>query len=145
MRLLTLIFFLIALNSRAECDVYFLPCGTNATVSFEGETQLGRDVHRLEVRRLAYTSPKTKTEMASWKSCVIYFAGEEYGPSVLMQLDDCVEPLVKKVSKDVVEIYFSAGAHGHFRQRWKLLGYTAKLDKEEVISWRDDPRMKTKR
>jgi hypothetical protein len=144
MRPLILISILIALNSHAQSDIYFLPCSTNATVSFEGETQAGRDVHRLEVRRLAYKSAKTKAEMASWKSCVIYFAGEEYGPEILLQLDDCVEPLVKKVSKDAVEIYFGAGAHGHIRQRWKLLGHTAKLQKEEAIDWRDDPRMKTK-
>jgi hypothetical protein len=116
MRLLTLMALFIALNSHAQSDIYFLPCSTNATVSFEGETQLGRDVHRFEVRRLAYTSPKTKREMASWKSCVIYFAGEEYGPEILLQLDDCVEPLVKKVSRGTVEIYFGVGAHGHVRQ-----------------------------
>jgi hypothetical protein len=51
---------------------------------------------------------------------------------------------VKKVSKDAIEIYFSVGAHGHIRQRWKLLGHTAKLQKEDAIDWRDDPRMKTK-
>lgn len=145
MRLLFLITFFTALNSRAQSDIYFLPCSTNATVSFEGETQHGRDVHRLEVRRLAYRSPKTKTEISSWKSCVIYFAGEEYGPDVLLQLEDCVEPLAKKVSNDVIEIYFSVGAHGHIKQRWKLLGYTAKLEKEEAIDWSDDPRMKAKR
>lgn len=43
----------------------------------------------------------------------IYFAGEEYGPEVLLQLDDWFEPLVKKVSKDIVEIYFGVGTHGH--------------------------------
>src|ERR1051326_5850326 len=81
-RHVSFIHLFIALNSPAQSDIYFLPCSTNATVSFEGETQLGRDVHRFEVRRLAYTSPKTKREMASWKSCVIYFAGEEYGPEI---------------------------------------------------------------
>jgi len=45
-------------------------------------------------------------------------------------------------SKNTVEIYFSAGAHTHFRQRWQLLGYTAKLEKQEAIDWNDDPRMK---
>ncbi len=52
-----------------------------------------------------------------------------------------IEPLVRKVSKDVVEIYFSAGAHTHFRQQWRLLGWTAKLEKQEEIEPKDDPRL----
>ena len=74
-------------------------------------------------------------------SCVIYYAGDEYGPYVLHVLDDCIDPLVRKVSKDVVEIYFLAGAHTHIRQRWTLLNATAKLESEEEINWSDDPRM----
>ena len=74
-------------------------------------------------------------------SCVIYYAGDEYGPYILCVLDDCIDPLVRKLSKDVVEVYFLAGAHTHFRQRWTLLGDTAKLEKQEEIDWRDDPRM----
>jgi hypothetical protein len=145
-RYVILLMLVTALSCYAQSDIYFLPCSTNATVSFEGETQAGRDIHRLEIRRLAYLSGKTntKTELDSGKSCVVYFAGEEYGPSILLQLDDCIEPLVKRVSKNVVEIYFSVGAHGHIRQRWKLLGWTAKLLKEEAIDWHDDPRMKAK-
>ena len=74
-------------------------------------------------------------------SCVIYYASDEYGPYILCVLDECIEPLVRKISKDVVEIYFSAGAHTHFRQQWRLLGSTAKLEKQEEIEWKDDPRL----
>ena len=74
-------------------------------------------------------------------SCVIYYAGDEYGPNILCVLDDCIDPLVRKVSKDVVEDYFLAGAHTHFRQQWRLLGSTTKLEKQEEIEPRDDPRI----
>ena len=73
-------------------------------------------------------------------SCVIYYAGDEYGPYILRVLDECLDPFVRKVSKDVVEVYFLAGAHSHFRQRWRLLGSTAKLESQEAIEWSDDPR-----
>src|SRR5206468_445605 len=89
----------------------------------------------------AYVPPATKEGQPTMSSCVIYYASDEYGPYILCVLDDCIEPLVRKVSKDVVEIYFTAGAHTHIRQQWKLLGHTAKLEKEEEINWRDDPRM----
>jgi len=131
-----------ASNRRAQSDLYFLPCAAKASASFEGETQAGRDVHRLEVRRLAYVSTTTKKWQPTMGSCVIYYAGDEYGPSILRMLDDCITPLVQKVSNDVVEIYFGADAHTHIRQRWRLLGYTAKLENEEAIEWNDDPRMK---
>ena len=77
---------------------------------------------------------------AAGGSCVIYYAGDQYGPSILCYLDDCVDPFVRTVSTNIVEIYYLAGAHSHFRQTWKLLGYTAKLEKQEVIDWSDDPR-----
>lgn len=148
-RIIAIISFLMLLlvagcasNRSAQSDVYFLPCVAKATVSFAGVTQAGSEVHRLEVRRLAYLSPAIKEKFVSEISCVIYFAGDEYGPSILRQLDDCIDPLVRKVSNDVVEIYFLAGAHTHIRQQWRLLGSTAKLEKEEEVSWRDDPRMK---
>jgi hypothetical protein len=73
-------------------------------------------------------------------SCVIYYAGDEYGPYILGVLDDCLDPLVRRVSKDLVEVYFLAGAHTHFRQRWRLLGYSAKLEKQDAIDWSEDPR-----
>lgn len=131
-----------ASNRSIQSDVYFLPCTAKATVLFDGVTQEGPGVHRLEVRRLAYLSQLTKEKSVTRISCVIYFAGDEYGPSILRQLDDCIDPLVRKVSNDVVEIYFLAGAHTHIRQQWRLLGSAAKLEKEEEVSWRDDPRMK---
>jgi hypothetical protein len=130
-------------HPSAQSDAYFLPCAARAAISFEGETQAGsRGVHRLEVRRLAYVLPTTKQERPTMGSCVIYYAGDEYGPSVLCYLDDCIDPLVRKVSKDVVEVYFLAGAHTHIRQQWRLLGYTAKLETQEAIYWNEDPRMK---
>lgn len=125
----------------AQSDFYFLPCAANASVSFEGETQAGRGVHRLEVRRLAFVPPTAKNGETMQASCVIYYAGDEYGSYILCVLDECIEPLVRKVSKDMVEIYFSAGAHTHFRQQWRLLGSTAKLEKQEEIEPKDDPRL----
>jgi len=130
-----------ASNRTAQSDFYFLPCGPKASVSFEGETQAGRGVHRLEVRRLAFVPPTAKNGETMQASGVIYYAGDEYGPYILCVLDECIEPLVRKVSKDAVEVYFSAGAHTHFRQQLKLLGSTAKLEKQEDMDWSDDPRM----
>ena len=75
-------------------------------------------------------------------SCVIYYAGDDYGPFILRVLDDCIDPLVRRPSKDVVEVYFLAGAHTHIRQQWRLLGATAKLETEGAIDWQDDPRMR---
>ena len=131
-----------ASHRTAQSDFYFLPCAAKASVSFEGETQSGPSVHRFEVRRLAYVVSVPKKERPTMSSCVIYYAGDEYGPLILCQLEDCIDPLVRKVSTDEVEVYFLAGTHTHIRQRWRLLGYAAKLEKEEEISWRDDPRMK---
>ena len=124
----------------AQSDFYFLPCEAKASVSFEGTTQAGPGVHRLEVRRLAFVPPTTKKRELMMASGVIYYAGDVYGPYILSVLDDCIEPLVMKVSKDVVEVYFLAGAHTHIRQQWRLLGYTAKLEQEGEIDWKDDPR-----
>jgi len=132
-------------DCSVQSDAYFLPCAPKASVSFEGETQAGgRSVHRLEVRRLAFVLPGTKEVRPTMSSCVIYYAGDEYGSSVLRQIDDCIDPLVRKVSEDRVEIYFLSGAHTHIRQRWSLLGHTARLETEEEISWSDDPRMPNK-
>ncbi len=139
----SLLFVGCASHRHAQSDFYFLPCSPKASVSFEGETQTGRGIHRLEVRRLAFVPTTTKTAETMQSSCVIYYAGDEYGPYILDVLDECIEPLVRKVSKDEVEIYFSAGAHTHFRQQWRLLGSTAKLEKQEAIDWSEDPRMVT--
>jgi hypothetical protein len=133
------LFFGCAIVCRAESDICFLPAAPRATVSFEGVTQDGKSMHRLEVRRLSYFHPTLKKMVPSDRSYVIYYAGEGYGPVVLHTFE-AIEPLVRKVTQDVVEIYFTAGAHTHLRQKWKLLGGTAKLEKEEEISWRDDPR-----
>ena len=142
MRVFILLLLTSVLTCRAQSDIYFLPCATNATVSFEGETQGGgREVHRLEVRRIGYISHATKEKRVATSSCVVYYAGDEYGPYILCTMDDCVAPLVRKVSKDVVEVYYTAGAHTHFRQRWTLLGSTARLEKREEIEPRDDPRI----
>ena len=137
----SLLFVGCASHRHVQSDFYFLPCSAKASVSFEAETQAGRGVHRLEVRRLAFVPPRIKTGETMQASCVIYYAGDEHGPYILCVLDECIEPLVRKVSKDEVEIYFSAGAHTHFRQQWRLLGSTAKLEKQEAIDWSEDPRM----
>jgi len=91
---------------------------------------------------MAFVHPTTKKGEPMMGSCVIYYAGDEYGPYILCVLDDCIDPLVRKVSTNVVEVYFLAGAHTHIRQQWRLLGDTAKLEKEEGIDWSDDPREK---
>jgi hypothetical protein len=128
MRSIAFIALLLALTCRAQSDIYFLPCAAKATVSFEGVTQAARDVHRLEVRRLAYISSPAKKESPTQISCVIYFAGAEYGPSILRQIDDCIDPLVRKASKDIIEIYFttertrtfaSAGGYSVTLRRWR--------------------------
>jgi uncharacterized protein YecT (DUF1311 family) len=125
-------------------DVYFLPCSTNASVSFEGVTQLGREIHRLEVRRLAYLCGKAKEDCTSTMSCVIYYFGDDYGPTILRTIDDCMDPFVRKMPNDTVEIYYLAGAHSHFRQRWKLIGYSAEFQDEIAIDWGEDPRNQLK-
>jgi hypothetical protein len=129
-----------ATHPTAESDFYFLPCPSHASVSFEGETQAGRGIHRLEVRRLAYRPPRAAESRPVTASCVIYYAGDEHGPYVLRVLDECIDPRVRKVSPDTVEVYFLAGANSHFCQRWRLLGYSAELESEENIQWSDDPR-----
>jgi hypothetical protein len=133
--------FLCATICRAQSDVYFLPCEAKASVSFEGTTQEGKEIHRLEVRRLAYVADPARGEFCSNDSCVIYYAGLMYGPKILKVME-ALDPLVLQSSKDVVDIYFLCGAHTHIHQRWKLLGHTAQLEKEEEIDWEHDPRMK---
>jgi hypothetical protein len=126
-----------------ESDTFFLPCKPEASVLFEGENEAGLpEIHRLEVRRLAYILPTTKEVMHTMGSCVIYYHGDDHGPSVLCNLDDCANPMVRRVSTNLAEVYYIAGAHTHFRQTWELLGHTAILEKKEVIEWSDDPRNK---
>jgi hypothetical protein len=88
---------------------------------------------------LAYAPDGSKERRSAFTSCIVYYAGD-LGPHVLAILDDCLDPLVRKVSNDRVEIYFLAGAHSHFRQQWKLLGNSARLEKQEAIEWSEDPR-----
>jgi hypothetical protein len=129
-----------ASHRTVQSDFYFLPCAAKASVSFVGQSQAGRGIHRLEVRRLACVPPGAADGHAMMASCVIYYASDEYGPLILRVLDDCIDPLVRKVSKDVVEVYFLAGAHTHIRQQWRLLSATAKLETESEIDPRSDPR-----
>jgi hypothetical protein len=132
-----------ASRPRIEDDCFFLPCAPDAKISFEGETQAGgREVHRIEICRLAYMMPKANKMRPANGSCIIYYAGKEYGPEILYYFDDCINPFVRMVLTNTVEVYYLAGAHSHFRQTWRLLGYTAKLEKEEDIEWSDDPRNK---
>src|SRR2546421_11062345 len=104
MRLICISVLLAGCASRraAQSDFYFLPCAAKASVSFEGETQAGHGIHRLEVRRLSYVPPGTTEGQTMMASCVIYYASDEYGPYILRVLDDCIDPLVRRVSKDVV-------------------------------------------
>lgn len=137
---ISLLFGGCATNQTTKSDFYFLPCEAKASVSFEGETQAGPGIHRFEIRRLAYRAPNSAEERVMWASCVIYYAGDEDGPYILKVLDEALDPYVRKISRNAVEVYFLAGAHSHFRQRWTLLGSTAKLESEDVIEWSDDPR-----
>lgn len=129
-----------ALSCRAASDVFFDPPEANASISFEGVTQAGRDTHRLEVRRLAYRDLRQDRDLVTSKCCVIYYAGQEYGPQIL-QILEAISPLARKTSTDTVEIFFTRGVSVHIRQQWKLLGHTAALTAEEVIDWKSDPRM----
>lgn len=129
-------------SEHAGSDLYFLPCGSNASVSFDGKTQLDEGIHRLEVRHMAFWSPIAHQLIPTESSCVIYYAGDEYGPSILATIDDCIDPLVRRASTNMVEIFYLTGAHTHIRQQWELLGYSAKLAKEDAIDWQEDPRMK---
>ena len=126
------------ISVKASSDIFFLRAEAGATVSFEGFTQAGIDIHRFKVRRIGYVDPNTKEELASTRCCVIYFAGIDFGPSVLKEIQ-AINPSVRRVGRDLVEVYFFAGGHAHIRQTWRLLGSTAKLEKEEDISDTDDP------
>lgn len=130
---------LLAGSARAASDIFFLPAAAGATVSFEGVTQAGRDTHRFEVRRLAYVDSVRKEETPTTRVCVIYYAGDEYGPHILKEMQ-AIDPFVRRVGHDIVEVYFYAGAHAHIRQTWRLLSGTAQLEKEEDIAEEEDPR-----
>ncbi len=109
-----------------------------AQVSFEGITQAGKEEHHLEVCYLAYYDSAEKTMVKSMYRYVVYVAGS-YGPEILTKIDGPVV-IMKKSSEDTVDIYYVAGAHTNLRQRWKLLGYTAKLQEEKEIEWDQIPR-----
>lgn len=123
----------------AQSDIYFSSPDSGASVSFEGKTQAGKDMHRLEVRKLAFKDPKKSHSTVTEFACVIYYAGTEYGPSILLQME-AIAPLVRLRSPEIVEIFFSRGVRLRYRQEWQLLGSTAKLVKEEKIEMKDDPR-----
>lgn len=134
--IVALVFASVALASPP--DVFFLRPVKGASVSFDGVTQMGNAMHRLEVRRLAFLNADSKA-IPTASSCVIYYASDEYGPEILRTMPDCVSPVVQLVGKDMVEIFFIAGAHTHVRQRWKLLGHTAELVEEKGIEWHENP------
>src|SRR2546421_4055339 len=100
MRLICISVLLAGCASRraAQSDFCFLPCAAKASVSFEGETQQGQGTHRLEVRRLSYMPPGATEGQTMMASCVIYYAGDEYGPCILRVLDECLDPFVRRVS-----------------------------------------------
>lgn len=128
--------------SAAEPDISFSPASSQAVVYFEGVTQAGRHIHRLEVRRLTYFHPEMKKPVEVFSGggfYVIYYAGDEYGPKILGLLGG-IDPLVRMAGPDHVEIFYLAGAHTHIRERWRLTGSGAKKESCEDIDWRDDPR-----
>jgi hypothetical protein len=129
---------------RAESDIYFITPAADATVSFESITHVGLAVHRLEVRRLAYVAQRSKEPRNTESSCVIYYAGDEIGPILLRMIDHCDSPLVQKTNWNVIDIYYTGAASTRWHQRWKLLGSTAMLEKEERIHSSDDPRSKNR-
>lgn len=132
-------------NCQAESDICFLPAAPKASVSFEGVTQAGKQTHRLEVRQLAFFQPASKKLVPVFSDggyYIIYYAGPDYGPTILQPLEQGIDPLIRMVGTDAVEIFYLAGAHTHIRELWRLLGHTAKKEIREEIDWRDDPRMK---
>ena len=112
-----------------------------ASVSFEGLTQAGKELHSLEVRRIAYTPKGKKDPIPGHSSYVVYNAGDEHGPEILKKVE-AVEPFIRLADNNTVDLFFTTGAHTHVHQRWKLLGHTAKLISEKGIDWKDDPRRK---
>jgi hypothetical protein len=130
--------FVIVLVIGCSTSTKLLPAEPRAQVSFEGQTQAGKQEHHLEVRRLAYYDPEQGKMVVSDAQYVVYVAGS-YGPEILKKIDGA-SVLVKRASDNIVEIYYIAGAHTHVRQRWKLLGYTAELLQEEDIEWNQTPK-----
>lgn len=144
MRTISIFLFLFSGMFAAEPDISFSPVAPEAVVSFEGVTQTGKRMHRLEVRRLSYFHPDQKKSVEVFSDggfYVIYYAGDDYGPEILGALGG-IDPLVRMASPDLVEIFYLAGAHTHIRERWRLTGSSAKKESHEEIDWRDDPRMK---
>ena len=69
---------------------------------------------------------------------VVYVAGS-YGPEILEKVQGSGF-LVKKASDNIVEIYYTAGAHTDMRERWKLIGYSAELQEKKEIKWDERPK-----
>ena len=111
-------------------------------MSFQGVTQAGEETHSLEVRRLAYYDPHEKHMVISYFDYVVYVAGSVYGPEILEKVDGGAGYLVRMApdSINIVEIYYTAGAHTDMRERWKLLGYTAELQEQKEIEWYQRPK-----
>jgi hypothetical protein len=122
----------------AKSAFELLPPASNAQVSFRGVTQAGAERHSLEVRELAFYDAQEKRMVPSLEKYIVYVAGS-YGSQILRKIDGSGF-LVKKASNEIVEIYYTAGAHTDMRQRWKLIGYTAELQEEARIEWNERPR-----
>lgn len=80
----------------------------------------------------------------SYYAYVVYVAGPVYGPEILEKVDDPAGIFVRMApgSTNIVEFYYTAGAHTDMVERWKLLGDTAELQEKKEIEWDQDPRPK---
>lgn len=116
-------------------DFEFLPCDSSLSVSFEGKTQAGKSEHRFEIRQLGYEAGGRKIPASGYY--VIYFAGEKYGPEVLVRIDGH-SPILKRSGNDVT-VYYIKGVKTHVKQEWKLAGHTALFMSEKTISYSERP------
>jgi hypothetical protein len=102
-------------------------------VEFKGETQAGEGYHKMEILQLGFTAENYFEKIPTNDYYLIYDSGDEYGPKILQRIQGH-SPYINKVSENTIEIEYSM-AKRHTKQSWKLLGHTAELVKEEIISW----------
>lgn len=141
MKTFTLLLFtvgIVSINLSAEPDFVFLPAADGASVSFEGITQEGAETHRFEVRRLGFRSDDSEPLTPTLAYYAIYYAGKEYGPTVLKRIEGH-SPLVHLIGDEKIFVYFIAGANTHVKQIWKIEAGSAAIVDEIMIDAADRP------
>lgn len=128
--------FLLVLNNTYAAEFEFAPVERpELSISFQGETQAGTEIYRFEVRKLGYYLEGLKELNETTGYYIIYYAGNEYGPTVLHKLEYAFDPFVQLVSDNQIEVEYSIGAKAeNYRQLWKLNGHEAKLIEEKSIT-----------